>query len=259
MSRQTDESERNMALNSRNPIFGALLFLLLRAAAVLANVEKVIFTGPAPANIPPAKPTLSDLKLHALTPEISSVRTNLSRVFPADKGNAAQGRPAWLLLDGLTEGQRYELRVCWAAIEPTSFTLDVYELDTVWQTPEFIQSLTEYATSRQADLALDGQDLKAQKSPSDDLGERKASVLLLRVRAAADYFTDDAELMQNPPPVLVDLILDPFLYNVVPQSLIPTAGYLVLVGAVTWFAARWIASSLQSVAGSPESQTTKQD
>ncbi|KND94020.1 hypothetical protein TOPH_00908 [Tolypocladium ophioglossoides CBS 100239] len=257
-----------MTLNSRHPLFG-LLFLLLSTTAVLANVEKVIFTGPVPANIPLAKPALSDLKLHALTPESSSVRTNLNRVFPADKGNAAQGRPAWLLLDGLIEGQRYELRVCWAAIghlgscfpiqEPTSFTLDVYELDTVWQTPELIQSLTEYVTSRQADPAVDRQDFKAHKPPSDDLGERKTSVLLLHVRAAADYFTDDAELMQNPPPGLVDLILDPFLYNVVPRSLIPTAGYLVLVGAVTWFVARWIASSLQSVASSPESQAKKQD
>lgn len=137
--------------------------------------------------------------------------------------------------------------------------MDVYELDTVWQTPELIQSLAEYATSRQADAALDKQESDAHKPYSDGLGERKASVLLLHVRAAADYFTDDAELMQNPPPVLVDLILDPFLYNVVPRSLAPTAGYLILVGAVTWFAARWIASSLQSVAGPPESQAKKQD
>ncbi|POR32294.1 Uncharacterized protein TPAR_07468 [Tolypocladium paradoxum] len=271
-----------MAFHSRSPLFG-LLLLLLGTAVVLANVEKVIFTGPAPANIPLAKPTLSDLRLHALTPESSSVRTNLSRIFPADKGNAAQGRPAWLLLDGLTEGQRYELRVCWAAIvrssqtcsinpldqraifscfniqEPTSFALAVYELDTVWQTPELIQSLAEYATSRQADAASDKPGHKAQRSSSVDLEERKASVLLLHVRAAADYFTDDAELMKNPPPVLVDLILDPFLYNVVPRSLIPTAGYLALVGAVTWFVAGWIASSLQSVAGTPESQAKKQD
>lgn len=119
----------NMALHSRNPLFGLLLFLLLNTTAVLANVEKVIFTGPAPANIPLAKPTLSDLKLHALTPENSSVRTNLSRVFPAAKGNAAQGHPAWLLLDGLTEGQRYELRVCWAAIVSPSRTWSVHTFD----------------------------------------------------------------------------------------------------------------------------------
>lgn len=65
--------------------------------------------------------------------------------------------------------------------------------------------------------------------------------------AAADYFTDNAELMMNPPSVLVDLILDPFLLNVLPRSLLPTSGYIVVVAIVTWIVARWTASYLGSI------------
>lgn len=75
-----------------------------------------------------------------------------------------------------------------------------------------------------------------------------SSILLLRVLAAADYFTDNAELMKNPPPVLVDLILDPFFLNVLPRSLIPTVRYIVVVAILTFLAARWIATMLQVAA-----------
>lgn len=131
--------------------------------------------------------------------------------------------------------------------------MDVYEVDTVWDTPELIQSLAEYARSRPAnsegvqDPSLEGQQ------------ERKSSVLLLQVRAFADYFTDNAALMKDPPPVLVDLILDPYLYNAVPRSLLPTIGYLVLVGLVAWFVARSVASKLQSIAITAETSTKKRN
>jgi hypothetical protein len=41
--------------------------------------------------------------------------------------------------------------------------------------------------------------------------------------------------MQNPPPVLVDIILDPFLFNVVPQSLVSTGAYIIVVGLLAFF------------------------
>lgn len=63
--------------------------------------------------------------------------------------------------------------------------------------------------------------------------------------------------MKTPPPVLVDLVLDPYLYNVVPRSLVPTAGYLVIVGIVTWFVAQWIASTLRTIASPAESEDKK--
>jgi hypothetical protein len=63
--------------------------------------------------------------------------------------------------------------------------------------------------------------------------------------------------MKDPPPVLVDLILDPYLYNVLPQSLVPTVGYLVVVGVVSWFVAKWVASSLTAIASSANNDQTK--
>lgn len=133
--------------------------------------------------------------------------------------------------------------------EPTEFTLDVFELSTVWDTPALIQSLAEYATSRQ--LAGDEQDPEPgiHQPSSQESAEKRSSLLLLRVVATADYFTDHAKLMTNPPPVLVDLILDPFLLNVLPRSLLPTAGYIIVVAVASLLVARWIATSLQSLIG----------
>ncbi|KFA61124.1 hypothetical protein S40285_02187 [Stachybotrys chlorohalonatus IBT 40285] len=226
-----------------------ILLLMLSALLVSANVEKVIFLGPEPVN-PETKPSLSALQLHTLTPGKPSVRTNLTRVFASE--TAPLGQSTWLLLDQLTAGQRYELRVCWAAIEPTSFTLDVYELNSVWETPELMQSLAAYSYSVQPKEPVEGMVPGAPEPADADHDEPKSSVLLLHVQAAADYFADDVVLMHSPPPVLVDLILDPFLFNIVPLSLIPTAGYLVLVAIVSWFVARRIANWLQSIAQSSE-------
>lgn len=124
--------------------------------------------------------------------------------------------------------------------------MDIYDLNTVQSTPGLIQSLSEYASSRpQQPLSSNPQPTTHDRS------------LLIHIQAAADYFTDNQTLMKDPPPVLVDLILDPYLYNVVPRSLLPTAGYLVLVGVVTWFVATWVASTLQAIASPAENATKK--
>lgn len=73
------------------------------------------------------------------------------------------------------------------------------------------------------------------------------SVLFLRVRAAADYFSLDEGLMRDVPPVAVDVILDPFLWNVFPRSLVPTAGWIVVVGVVAVVVARWVAAEIGRV------------
>ncbi|RSL90178.1 hypothetical protein CEP51_000847 [Fusarium floridanum] len=234
------------ALRHILPILGLVLFL---ATSTEANAEKVIFTAPDAVPIPLQKPSLADLNLPVLTPDSWSIRTNLSRVFPKEPKDYASGAATWLLLDSLNEGQRYEFRVCWAAIQPTGFVMDVYDLDTVWDTPELMQSLADYAYSRQP--STDSQEDREE-------GERSASVLLLQIKASADYFTDDTALMRDPPPVLVDLILDPYLYNLIPRSLVPTIGFLVLVGLVAWFVARSVASKLQSIAVAGESREKKE-
>lgn len=82
-------------------------------ASALANTEKTIFLGPKTVNIPPTHPNLEDLRLDVLTPEKWAIRTHVEARFPND--TAKFGKATWLVLDELTEGQRYELKVCWAA------------------------------------------------------------------------------------------------------------------------------------------------
>jgi hypothetical protein len=256
----------------------SVLFLLFTSVVlVLANTEKTIFLGPEPVAVPLTHPTLSDLRLHALTPANGTLRTRLPAQFPAP--DHPQGTATWLVLDNLTPNQRYEVRVCWAATvchphfthsqsgkiyisntppkQPTEFTLSTFSLATVWDTPELMASLHAYATSRQAPTPgrdeddapppKDGSSSSSNSNSNSNSNERQASILFLRILAAADYFTTDASLMLNVPPVHVDVILDPFLLNVLPRSLAGTACYIVVVAVVAFFLAGRIASGIQGL------------
>lgn len=60
--------------------------------------------------------------------------------------------------------------------------------------------------------------------------------------------------MSHPEPVLVDLILDPFLLGVLPRTLLPTVGYVVLVAAASWVVAArlvmpWLRGMMVASAG----------
>lgn len=90
-----------------------LLILALQATTVLGNTEKVIFLGPASFQVPTEHPTIEDLHLEVLTPQRLSLRTHIKAQFPTD--SEKYGLATWLVLDQLQEGQRYEVRVCWAA------------------------------------------------------------------------------------------------------------------------------------------------
>lgn len=46
--------------------------------------------------------------------------------------------------------------------------------------------------------------------------------------------------MENVPPVLADVILDPFLLNVFPRSLVPTACWMTVVAGVALLLSRWV-------------------
>jgi hypothetical protein len=83
------------------------------AAPVVANTEKAIFLGPRTSNMPTSHPNLDDLRVDILTPKHWTLRTHLEAEFPS--AESKHGKSTWLVLDQLTEGQRYELRVCWAA------------------------------------------------------------------------------------------------------------------------------------------------
>lgn len=78
--------------------------------------------------------------------------------------------------------------------------------------------------------------------------QREASILFLRIVSAADYFSLNKTLMSSVEPVRVDIILDPFLFNVLPRSLLPIVGYIVVVAAGSWFLARYIAAEIKKVA-----------
>lgn len=114
--------------------------------------------------------------------------------------------------------------------QPTAFHLITYPLDTVFDTPELITSLYNYSMSRQTSPLSTPP--KSTRAP-----EHEASILFLRIFAAAEYFTTNATLMAHPEPVLVDIILDPFLGNVLPRTLAPTVGYIVVVALASWILA----------------------
>lgn len=90
-----------------------LLLLVLHIHCVFGNTEKVIFLAPNALQIPLEHPTLEDLQLEALSPQQLSLRTHIEAEFP--KNSSKYGKESWYLLHGLNEGQRYEVRICWAA------------------------------------------------------------------------------------------------------------------------------------------------
>lgn len=63
--------------------------------------------------------------------------------------------------------------------------------------------------------------------------------------------------MENVRPVLVDIILDPYILNVYPSSLLSTAAWIVSVAIASFFIARFVSKWLQIVASIPEE--TKKD
>ncbi|KAI1388641.1 uncharacterized protein F4822DRAFT_252429 [Hypoxylon trugodes] len=230
--------------------------ILLFVATAYANTEKAIFLGPATVNIPSAHPTLTDLHIDTLSPNNNwAIRTHLNAQFP--NSSLPHGKATWLILDELTEGQRYEVRVCWAATQPTEFKINTYELQTVFDTAELISELSEYSWSRQPVETDNTSQFKSEKSVHVSDTEREASVLFLQILAAADYYTTNKTLMNHVPPVYVDIILDPFLLGVLPRSLLPTVGYIIVVAIASWFIARQISIWIRNlgVEETPEKKT----
>ncbi|EPE36269.1 hypothetical protein GLAREA_05607 [Glarea lozoyensis ATCC 20868] len=227
----------------------ALLFFAV--TLVSGNTEKVIFLGPSSLQIPVEHPTLEDLHLDTLSPQHWALRTYLPAEFP--KNNSKHGVASWFILHRLEEGQRYEVRVCWAATQPTSFRLETYDLPQVFETPELITSLAQYSEARQQDP----EDSQAEASGisrrssfrrgSDDL----SSTLFLQIFAAADYYTTNKTLMKDVPPVYVDIILDPFIFNVLPRSLLPTVAYIILLAIGSWYISAYISKWLRGLATEP--------
>ncbi|KAJ5357506.1 hypothetical protein N7541_004664 [Penicillium brevicompactum] len=206
-------------------------------SAVQANVEKTIFLAPAPATIPSQEPSLDDLGIERLSPQNPVVRTRLNASFPTTA--ATEGTESWFFLENLNPGQRYE--------QPTSFTLTTYPLSKTIEDTSLLSSLSIYTSARLASLASQPQANTPKVKKSLDTAPTSNSVLFLRVQAAADYFSTNQTLMRDVPPVAVDLILDPFLFNVFPRSLVPTAGWVIAVAVLAVVLGRWIVGEVGRV------------
>ena len=233
------------------PMF--LLLLLLQVHSAYCNTEKVIFLAPTPIQIPTTHPTLEDLHLHALTSKETSQRTHVKAAFPTE--TLPGGPSTWLLLSNLSPKRRYEVRICWAATQPTSFDLSVYELETVFSSPELITSLAEFSATQQPSL----QETALEQARKPIAKEIEQSLLLLRILAKADYYTMNQTLMENVPPVYVDIILDPYLMNVFPKSLMPTAIYIVVLAVGAWILGKWVSTWLLDVQKQDEVGKTKKE
>jgi hypothetical protein len=94
-------------------IYSAFLVALYLLKFAAANVEKAIFLGPEPSTV-----SLDDVGSHLGLPQLvpsehcsncRAIRTRLSTSF------SGRGAEHWVQVNGLEEGKRYEVRICWPA------------------------------------------------------------------------------------------------------------------------------------------------
>ncbi|KAF2028595.1 hypothetical protein EK21DRAFT_69491 [Setomelanomma holmii] len=213
-------------------VLAGLLCIVTQVWTVKANVEKTIFLGPSPVFLPNVRPSLDDLRLHVLSPSHTILPTQLPVRFSSK--SAPRGLESWYLLQDLEEGRRYEVRICWPATQPTDFWLDTYLVQDVFDTPDLISSLAYY--SEQLHEKDDGF-LGAHDNVTPPAAH---SVLFLRIQAAASYYSTNRTLMEHPELVDVDIILDPCVLNILPQSLGLFAIYLTAVAVGAWFLSGYI-------------------
>ncbi|KAL4872726.1 hypothetical protein BDV12DRAFT_161412 [Aspergillus spectabilis] len=216
---------------------------------VSANVEKTIFIAPSALSLPATETGFNYLGLQRLSPPDGMLRTRLNASFPSNESE--HGTDSWYFLENLSPGQRYEVRVCWLATQPTAFTLSTYTLPEILIDTSFRSAITLYSSPETAPSHT-----KRTPAPAADSELVPESVLFLRVSAAADYFSLNQTLMENVPPVLADIILDPFLANIFPKSLVPTACYVAIVACVAIVVARWIAGQFVRMIDSVDDQDT---
>ncbi|KAB2579305.1 hypothetical protein BFW01_g11617 [Lasiodiplodia theobromae] len=224
------------------PLLALLTTFVVLLPAALANVEKTVFVAPSAIAVPNVRPGLQDLRLTSLSPSAHVLRTNIPVAFRSDA--SPRGLDSWYLLSELTPGQRYEVRVCWAATQPTSFWLEAHSISHVFETPELITALASFSESIPDSKPI----VDARKAT--DPAETSASLLFLRIQAAADFYSLNKTRMSNPPDVKVDIILDPFILNAVPRSLIPTGLYIIALAVGAWFLSSFIvnwASAIEPV------------
>ncbi|KAL9620295.1 MAG: hypothetical protein Q9160_005194 [Pyrenula sp. 1 TL-2023] len=145
-------------------------------------------------------------------------------------------------------------------MQPTSFNLRTYTLSEVFDDPALITSLSNFAYASQEGAKESNARRyrpKLRKS-GDGNANPSRSILFLQVYAAADYFTINDAAMSHVPPVLVDVILDEFVLNIFPRSLLPTAAYILLVAAVAWIMAGYVWKILDHMASDSAARNTRE-
>ena len=104
-------------------LYVCFLCLLYGLLGALANVEKVVFLAPALVNgLARPLPALESPHIERLSHSELSLRRQLHARFDhsPDQSEPAE---AWVLLEALHPGQRYEVRVCWSASVSTCMQL----------------------------------------------------------------------------------------------------------------------------------------
>ncbi|KAI5800061.1 hypothetical protein EDC01DRAFT_532480 [Geopyxis carbonaria] len=190
--------------------FRYLITICLWALA-LANVEKEIFIGP------PTSMFDITTELEHLTPsnDARNFATTLNTSF------VHPGATHWIALSGLAPQQRYEVRICWPATQPTDFNLKLFTVEQIDGDTALSSSIHAYPKNIQRRL----------NRPYDG-----GSTLYLRIFAKTAYVSAQKSRMETPEPVDVEIILDPYKFNVLPESLVPIGGLLIVVGVFSWWA-----------------------
>ncbi|KAL7273275.1 hypothetical protein RUND412_003882 [Rhizina undulata] len=219
---------------------------------VSANVEKEIFLAP-----PPAAP---DPLLHVFHGSSESPCKRLPQLVPSknyangrcrsfrallDTSFQSGGKEHWVLLDALEEGTRYEVRICWPATSPTDFYLSLHTAQSVASNLSLSDSLREYRSPA------------ATHCIEQDQGGAIAGVrsfLYLHVRAKTSYYSYKKKRMDNPEPVEVEIILDPYLFNVAPESLIPVGGVILVTALLALPGSAFIYKLLRNIASAEEAK-----
>ncbi|CAD6505690.1 BgTH12-01180 [Blumeria graminis f. sp. triticale] len=202
------------------------IVLLLGISPVFSNTEKTTVVGPkifVPLNRHIA---LGHINLKVLSPHHTPFRTHIKSTFPNDLSKI--GRTSWFIMGDLIEGQKYEVRICWAATQPTTFRIKTHELHRYSDIPKLVTEMMKSGDVRNSDpqVAFFHTNLTSSTAPDQD---RELSTVLLQLDAAADYYTWNKELMQEVPQVHADIIVDPYILNIFPQSLLLTLVYISLL------------------------------
>jgi hypothetical protein len=84
--------------------------------------------------------------------------------------------------------------------QPTDFWLDTFTIREVFDTPGLVTSLAQYSEQQ-----LQQDDRREPKHCESAQSATAQSILLLRIQAAASYYSTNRTLMEHPEPVNVDI------------------------------------------------------